>query len=292
MLELTTFFPVFQLSHLCESFLKWIMLSRGCFLRKPHLFRPKGCGGVHRLNKWVNWKEWESVAGGNLMNGWCLQWVPSVGQEDNPSKASPEEFPCLTTSQHMRFVLLFDALLGCGSVIQIINQKKGSKLYLLKLMKCIKISVQWKDTEILRPLNPITALQTSCSFLYLCLFIWMPALMIEAINYTSPVMSYELLGNDQKLKYLFSVLLLLFWFGQCGFWRIVFASLSVIHPCDCLMKYPAIQLYPAETGNVEMVHFANWARRYWFQAVKIVILLKIAYFCGYLSPYCFFFFFL
>lgn len=100
-----------------------------------------------------------------------------------------------------------------------------------------------------KALNCITALQTSCSFLYLCLFIWMPAIMIEAINYTSPVMSYELLGNDQRLKYLFSVLLLLFWFGQRGFWRIVFASRSVIHPCDCLMKYSAIQLYPAETGN-------------------------------------------
>ena len=140
-----------------------------------------------------------------------------------------------------------------------------------------------------KALNCIAALQTSSSFLYSCLFVPMPALTIEAINYTSPVMSCELLGKDQKFRYLFSVFLLLIWFAEQGFWGIIFAAHRVIHPCDCLMKYPATQLYLAETENIEMVHFANWARRYWFQAVKIVILLKIASFSGYLSPYYFFF---
>jgi len=60
-----------------------------------------------------------------------------------------------------------------------------------------------------KALNCIAALQTSSSFLYSCLFVPMPALTIEAINYTSPVMSCELLGKDQKFRYLFSVFLLL-----------------------------------------------------------------------------------
>jgi len=60
-----------------------------------------------------------------------------TGHEDNPIKASLEQFPHLTASQHVGFVLLLEALLGCGSVIQIINQMKGSTLYLFKLMKCI-----------------------------------------------------------------------------------------------------------------------------------------------------------
>lgn len=34
-------------------------------------------------------------------------------------------------------------------------------------------------------------------------------------------------------------------------------SHRVDQPCDCLMKYSAIQLLLAKTGNVEMVHFVN-----------------------------------
>lgn len=138
-----------------------------------------------------------------------------------------------------------------------------------------------------KALNCITAPQAS--FICLCLFVWMPALMIEVISYTIPVMSCELLGNDERLKYLFSVLLLLFWYGQWSFWRISLVSHRVDQPCDCLMKYSAIQLFLAKTGNIEMVRFVNWAGRYWFQAMKIVILEQTAYFCGNLSSYCFFF---
>lgn len=137
-----------------------------------------------------------------------------------------------------------------------------------------------------KALNYITALQTSFC---LWLFVQMPALTIEVISYTIPVTSCELLGNYERLKYLFSVLLLLFWCGQWSFWRISFVSHRVDQPCDCLMKYSAIQLFLAKTGNIETVHFATWARRYWFQAMKIVILEQIPYFCGYLSSYCFFF---
>lgn len=76
---------------------------------------------------------------------WLMSSVGPIGRtghEDNPSKASLEEFPCLTSSRHVGFVLLFEALLGCGFIIQIINQMKGSKLYLFKLMKCTKFSMQ------------------------------------------------------------------------------------------------------------------------------------------------------
>lgn len=62
----------------------------------------------------MNWKEWESVAGGS--DEWLISSVGPVsrtGHEDNPSKASLEEFPRLTSSQHMGFVLLFEGLLGC-----------------------------------------------------------------------------------------------------------------------------------------------------------------------------------
>lgn len=66
--------------------------------------------------------------------------VSRTGHEDRPSKASLEEFPHLASSQHMGFVLLFEAVLGCGSVIEIIKQTKGSKLHIFTLMKCIKFS--------------------------------------------------------------------------------------------------------------------------------------------------------
>lgn len=65
----------------------------------------------------------------------CDEWlIPSVspvlsrmGHKDNLDNADLEGFSLPISSQHTGFMLLFEALLGCGFVIQIVNQKKGSK---------------------------------------------------------------------------------------------------------------------------------------------------------------------
>lgn len=137
-------------------------------------------------------------------------------------------------------------------------------------------------------LNCTTALRTGSGVLYVRLFVQTPVLMIEAISYTPPVTSRELLGSDQKSKYLFSVSCCCFDLGASSGGSFC-ASRRVIHPCDCLMKHPTKRLCLTKTGNIEVAHFANWARRHRFQAVNIAILSKIAYCCNCLSPYCFFF---
>lgn len=64
-----------------------------------------------------------------------------MDNKDNPDNANLEGFSLPTSSQHIGFMFLFEALLGCGFVIQIINQMKGSKLHVFKLMKSIKFSM-------------------------------------------------------------------------------------------------------------------------------------------------------
>lgn len=58
------------------------------------------------LNKWMNCKEWESVAGES--DEWLMSSVDlmsSTGHKDNPGKVSLEDFPQLTLFQHVGFCL-------------------------------------------------------------------------------------------------------------------------------------------------------------------------------------------
>lgn len=76
---------------------------------------------------------------------WLMSSVGSVlsrmGHKDNPGNANLKGFSLPTSFQHTGFMSLFEALLGCGFVIQIMNQVKGRKSHIFKLMKCIKFSM-------------------------------------------------------------------------------------------------------------------------------------------------------
>lgn len=76
---------------------------------------------------------------------WLMSSVGPVlsrmGHKGNPDNANLEGFSLPSSSQHTGFMFLFEALLGCGFMIQIINQMKGSKLHVFKLMKCTKFSM-------------------------------------------------------------------------------------------------------------------------------------------------------
>lgn len=109
-----------------------------------------------------------------------------------------------------------------------------------------------------KTLNDITTLQTLhnvCSS---------TCTQDQAIACTSPVIFCELLWDDHKLKSLFLFSLLLFWFWQQCFWRIIFASRAVFYPCDCFIKHSTILPYLVQSGNIARIHFVNWTRRYWF----------------------------
>lgn len=77
---------------------------------------------------------------------WLMSSVGPVlsrmGHKDNPDNANLKGFSLPASSQHTGFMFLFETLLVCGFVIQIMNQiMKGSKSRIFKLMKCIKFSM-------------------------------------------------------------------------------------------------------------------------------------------------------
>lgn len=69
--------------------------------------------------------------GGRRIDGWLISSVGPVasrmGHKDNPDNAELESLSLPTSSQHTGFIFLFEALLCCGFLIQIIDEMKGSK---------------------------------------------------------------------------------------------------------------------------------------------------------------------
>lgn len=111
----------------------------------------------------------------------------------------------------------------------------------------------------------------------------------QAITYISPVIFCELPWDDHKLKSLFPFSLVLIWFWQQCFWRIIFASHTVCYPCDCFVKHSAILLYLVETGIIHCKDsFCKFNKEVLILCSEIHNSLQNRFFL-WLTPYQFFF---